>query len=167
MPLSEVPAFFHTGAEFTRPADTTAYAAGDVVGNSTSALTLTELTFASLAAGRGGLVVNAYLAKDGTTVTNAQFRVHLYSYASATVPGQDNAGHGVKYANAPYAIGYIDFPAMSVGTGTNTGACAILQNLNLAYHCEATSLFYTVEALAAYTPASGEKFRLDLELLRD
>ena len=161
---------FRIGTEFTRPSDTNQYTLGDVVANSTSAAVMQELANAALANGRGGIIANAILSKDGTTVTDAQFRVHLFSTnvaGGATIPGQDNAGFGNKYANSPYYIGYIDFATMAVGTGTNTGARAIATFVNLSYHCEATSLFYLVEARAAYTPASAEKFRFDIEVIRD
>lgn len=155
------------GTEFTRPADTTAYAVGDLVGNSTSALTAIELTHAALATGRGGWLLSLILSKDGTTVTNATFRAHFWTKQPATSPGNDNAGFGMKYANADHYLGYLDFPTMEVGTGSNTGARAILVNQNFPYKCDATSLFWVLEARAAYTPASAEKFRLDAMVLRD
>jgi hypothetical protein len=154
-------------AAFTRPADVIAYAVGDVVAASTTAAALIALALAGLATGRGGVLQNLVLTKNGTGVTNARFRVHFFSSAVATVPGQDNAGFAVLYANAAYYLGFLDFPTMTIGTGTNTGARAVLDNLSKIYACAATDLLFTLEALDAYTPASAEQFTLAATVARD
>src|SRR5438105_3199311 len=67
-------------ANFTRPADTNAYTAGDLIANSTTAASVTpmQLAVAALNAGTGS-IRRARLSKSGTGVSNATFRVHLYS----------------------------------------------------------------------------------------
>jgi hypothetical protein len=68
-------------ASFTRPADTTAYASGDLVANSTTAGSVAPLTFSNVVRvnGAGGLVRRAKLRKTGTSTTNASFRIHFYA----------------------------------------------------------------------------------------
>src|SRR5689334_10112995 len=65
-------------ASFTRPADTTAYASGDLVANNTSAGSVTPMTFAAArAADKGFMVRRARMKKSTTGTTGAQFRLHL------------------------------------------------------------------------------------------
>jgi hypothetical protein len=79
-------------ASFTRPADTTAYADGDLVANSTTAGSVTAMSFTDFIDPnqRSGCVRRARIHKSGTGVTNSSFRLHLFS-ASPGVAGGDNA----------------------------------------------------------------------------
>ena len=77
-------------ASFTRPANTTAYAAGALVANSTTAASVVPMSFAlGNSFGPGQFRMMRYrLFKSGTGVTNATFRLHLYE-APPTVSNGD------------------------------------------------------------------------------
>jgi hypothetical protein len=153
-------------ANFTRPTGTTQYTAGDAVNNSTSAATLLAFANAALAAGRGGVIQSAILHKSGTTVTSAQFRLHLWA-SDVGAPVNDNAAMPYLYANRASYVGYIDFATMVTGTGSNTEARVMATNIALPYDCAATTLYGMLEALAGYTPADSETFDVELFVLRD
>jgi hypothetical protein len=90
-------------ANFTRPADTTTYAQGDLVANSTTAGSVTPLALtAARVSGGGGVIRKFRLIKSTASLTNAQFRVHLFN-ALPTVANGDNAAWGT-----PGALNYID-----------------------------------------------------------
>jgi hypothetical protein len=83
-----------SGSGFTRPADTTAYAAGDLVANSTVA---GSVVLDTVAVARNNdeafTLLRCRLQKSGTTITNASFRVHVYS-AAPTFTNGDNGWMG-------------------------------------------------------------------------
>ena len=150
--------------DFNRPADTTAYASGDLVANSTIAASVNPLTFNC---SRGGIrIVSARVSKtDETDVANATFRLHLFG-SSPTVVNGDN---GANSFNLSDYIGYIDFDVMVAATdeaytythagdaGFNNGAAEGF------YHFASSSNIYgLLEARAAYSPASAETFTVTL-----
>lgn len=153
-------------ANFTRPADTTAYASGDLVANSTTAGSVTPM---SLAIGRGssgaavtGMIRRLRLRKSGTSIANASFRVHLYR-ASPTVANGDNGAFSTNQA-ANY-VGRFDVTmdqAFTDGASGN-GVPAVGSEVN--FH---TATYYAlIEARGAYTPANGETFTVELEVLQN
>jgi hypothetical protein len=67
-------------ASFTRPADTTAYASGDLVANSTTAGSVVAMTLSvGTAAGMPARIRRVRLMGDKADATNFNFRVHLFS----------------------------------------------------------------------------------------
>jgi len=146
---------------FTRPADTTAYAAGDAVNDSTSAPA--AITFASCARATGGsgYITSAQLNKSTVTTTNAQFRLRLYANTPSSL-ANDNAASTRAWADrALRCIGYIDFTTATAGAD-----CAIstgtLNPLMIPFVAVGTSLYGKLEALAAYAPGNAEVFYITL-----
>ena len=162
------------GVEFTRPANTDAYIAKDVVSNSTSAPTV--LTFANFARvnGGSGIIVRARLMTDKKDVT-ATFRLHLFHTAPTAI--NDNSPYLLLYSNAANRIGMIDFPAMASEDPTNSTASATMRpssdavmgtpNLWFSSDPGSRSIFGILETTAAFTPASGQKFYVELAALLD
>lgn len=148
-------------AGFTRPADTTAYAAKDSMCNATaSTMAPMEFTGMGLQSGVGGVIHSARIFKSQDSVTNANFRLHLYN--ATFTPAGDNAALTLVYADLAKYIGYIDF-ASAVDIGDHNISVATLPVPALIpYIPAATSLFGQLEALAAYTPASAETFVVHL-----
>lgn len=147
----------HT-ASFTRPADTTAYAALDLVANSTTAGSVAPMTF------NFGKGVNRYLhsinlSKSTVTVTNATFRVDFFS-AAPTYAGGDNAIVAVAGGLFMYRV---DMPIMTAQTAS---ANSCLYAGQLATFSQPLLVpddaWVSLAALAAYTPGSGDVFTLTL-----
>lgn len=153
-------------AQFTRPSDTTAYAAQDVVSDSTTAPTV--LTFANVARANGGsgLILSARHIKSSTTTSGASYRLHLYKAAPTAI--NDNAQFSMLYANRLTRIGFIDFIHQGGGTGSDASH-ALAPNINLPYLCDASlaSLRGILVVTSAYTPVSGEQHMIELSVLQN
>jgi hypothetical protein len=156
-------------ASVTRPADTTAYASGDLVANSTTAGSVVPLTFSS-AVREGGEAVRierVRLRKTGTSLTNASFRVYIFR-GSPTVSVGDNAALNsssvLSVSDVADLVGWVDITmdrsgtAGAVGRGVPAGGAAISTAPS-----SGTTLYGLIEATAAYTPVSGEAFTVTLE----
>lgn len=151
-------------ASFTRPADTTAYASGDLVANNTTAGSITPMSFAI---GRGtsslgGMIRRVRLRKSGTSVTSASFRLHLYS--SSPVPSNGDNGAWLTDSAANY-VGAIDVTCDKVFTdgASGNGIPLIGSEINFT----ADTYYGLLEARGAYTPASSETFNLLLEVIQN
>lgn len=152
----------NASATFTRPADTTAYASGDLVANSTTAGSVAAMSL-SISGYTGGMQVRRVkLAKSSVGTSNAQFRVHLFKVAPTTVTNGDNGAFSVSGV-ADY-VGACDvtmgqaFTDGAAGHGVpNTGSDITAQLTS------GSTLFALLEARAAYVPVSAETFTLSLE----
>lgn len=150
--------------ELTRPADTTAYGAGDVVSNSTSATTLLTLANALRVAGGSGYVVRASVTTDKKSIT-PRLRVHLFNASNPTVAA-DNVNHKELYADASKRLGFFDLPTMSTATDTSSSDMSRAMDNTLRHAIVAAAgsrdIYALLETLDAFTPASGEKFTLTI-----
>lgn len=146
-------------AHFSRPGDTTAYASGDLVANSTTAASVAAMIFTVTSEEAGSFMLRrVVLAKSGTSVTNASFRIHLFRAAPVTVTNGDNGVFSVSGIAAGY-LGAFDvtvdraFTDGAAGVGFPVNASEITIKLT-----GGTRIFGLVEARAAYTPVNGEVF---------
>lgn len=147
---------------FSRPANTTAYAAGDLVANDATAGNVTPLKFQ--VGDKGGLLAGVRLEKSDTGVTNADFSVHLFA-VEPTVANGDNGAFSVDVADK---LADIDLDTMVAGTDDayallNAGATALPISLALP----GTVVYGLIEADGAYTPASSETFLVELLLVSE
>lgn len=149
-------------ANFTRPADTTAYAVGDLVANSTTAGSVTPLSFsAARYSGGSGIIRRARLLKTATSVTNASFKLHLYG-SSPTVANGDNGAWSSIVADY---LGAVDLVFSNTFTDD---AMAVTGQIEIPFIPAAGSTIYgLIEARLAYTPASSEVFTVYLDVLQN
>lgn len=166
--------FFTASAAFTRPADTTAYTAGDRVADATAAAAVLEFTSVARATGEAVRIERVRLRKTGTSLTNASFRVHLFR----TLPTVSVSDNGVFNASNVLALadiaGYVGSVDVTMDKAATIGARGVgVPTTGSGITCEAagatghtTSLWAVIEALAAYTPASAETFTVTLEAAR-
>jgi hypothetical protein len=150
--------------EITRPADTTAYAAGDSVNTSTTVPTV--MTFANFARvnGGSGYITKARLVTDKKSIT-PRVRVHLFNAANPQLTN-DNAAFIDLYADDAKKIGFFDLPAMTTSADTTNSTESRTLDFSLRIPFVAggatRSIFALLETLDGFTPASGEKFTLTL-----
>lgn len=151
---------------FTRPADTTQYAVGDLVANSTASGSVVPLQFSAARVAAGSFaVVRARLRKSGTGTTAAAFRLHLFSSAP-TVTNGDN-GAFVPSASADY-LGAIDIAVNRACSDGAVGAGVPVVGNAICVKLAAGQVIYgLLEALNTYTPVSAEGFSVTLEVLQD
>lgn len=141
---------------FTRPADTNAYGAGDVVSNSTSAPAV--LTFTNVGPSGGGnvLITQATLRIDTNAVPAGmtQFRLHCYSTAATAI--NDNAAYNLVAADRAKYLGFIVFPT-PVDLGDTLWS--ELEGMNYPIRKQlllaSSSVFGILETVGAFTPTSA------------
>lgn len=145
---------------WTRPADTTAYAVGDVVSNVTTGAALFKLANVTRTAGGSGYIVRAQIATDQKSNPSA-YTIHLFNNSTATI-SNDNAPNRELYADLSKRIGSFNLGPMTTGVDTTNSTMSRAQdnNLRVPFTCEAGSqdLWFSVETLTANTPANGQAF---------
>lgn len=149
---------------FTRPNDTTAYAAGDAVSNSTSSPTILTFAGAARATGGSGLILSARHIKNSVTTANATFRLWLYRDTASAV--NDNAQFPLLWANRANRIGFIDFSHTTAGTGSDSSS-SLTTYVGLPFAAVGTALYGQLTATAAYTPAAQEQHFIELQIAQN
>jgi hypothetical protein len=140
-------------ARFTRPSDTTAYASGDLVANSTTAGSVVPMSI-SVAPGVRQ-IRRVRIHTSSTNVTNAAFRVHFYG-ATVTAANGDNGAWSTSGA-ASY-FGSTDVTVDKAFTDGAGGSATTEINVNVA-----GTIYALIEARAAYTPTSAGVFNVSIE----
>lgn len=153
---------------FTRPSDTTAYASGDLVANSTTAGSVTAISIGNIGWNSQGSAIlrKVKLTKSGTSTTNAQFRVHFFKAAPETITNGDNGAFSVSGV-----ADYIGAFAVTIDRAFTDGAAGFgvpLVGSELLIRLAGSSaqkIYALIEARAAYTPSSAEVFTLYVECM--
>lgn len=159
-------------AAFTRPSDTTAYAAGDVVGPVT---TPAAQAFPGAARGNGGSgkIVELLMAFDLETITVATFRLHWFNVA--LTPQADNAAFTGLATNPASYLGYFDPPILVTQAGGTLGQIRVAPGVSatgglpFSYQCAPgdSGLYLVITALGAYTPKSAGIVRVSIVVEQD
>ncbi len=149
-------------SSFTRPADTTAYSANDLIANSTTNTSVVPMTF-SLGYGQSFKIYQAKVKYNSATNTNGKFLIHLYQ-ASPTVTNGDN---GAWLSTESSYLGNIAIDSTlqtfsdnskGIGTYVNTSLeVPMLVQADTNYR-----IYGLLQATAAYTPTSAEVFTVSL-----
>jgi len=149
---------------FTRPADTTAYAAGDLVANSVTAGAVAPMQFPVGMLNGRGKINGARIATTNPVVTLATFTLHLFAAAPVVTNGDNGAlavATGLTYLGAiacDMATGAFVVAAVSK---TKRFAAAV----PIPFEVPGSPIIYgLLEAGAAYVPTSGEQVQVSLEV---
>lgn len=151
----------------TRPSNTTQYASGDLVANSETAGSVASITLAGATINPGGRgkVERVRLAFNDATLTNAQFRVHLFTTAPTTFTNGDNGAIAMN-GFADY-LGSVDITVGQAFSASPAGAVGFADcDISFVAKAGGSDLYGVLEARAAYTPTSGEIFTLSAEIAR-
>lgn len=177
--VEALPCIAIVSASVTRPSDTTAYAAGDALTNSTSAPVVT--TVASIARYNGGYgrIRHAWLLDSANQTTKADIEAWLFAGTAGPTPDNDNALFTPTDAELANLVGIIEFKGTTksyVGDATSgaggnviypgTIAGTTVADLNLPFKCATTvkDLYCLFVVRNAYTPVSAEVFTLILDV---
>jgi len=154
---------------FSRPANTTAYASGDLVANSATAGSVTATQILGFGRGPGGSAIlrRVGIMKSGTSTTNADFRVHFYKTSAITCANGDNGAFSTD--NVANYLGYADVTVSTAFTDGSIGygAPAVGSEFMFTPDAAGRSIYALVEARAAYTPASGETFTIIADMINE
>lgn len=152
-------------ANFTRPADTTAYAAGDLIANSTTAGSVVPMSF-NVGCSEG-LVRAAYFKSNTTTLpSTTAMRLHLWSQAPTT-SGGDNAAVFASTAGLATSTGYLGYIDMSADvwfSDATMGSGVPYPDVHFDLGT-GTTLYGLLEATSAITPASEAVITASLGIL--
>lgn len=153
-------------ASFTRPSNTTAYAAGDVVSTTAGAI----MTFADVAKDASGAIQSAMLLSSANVSTKLDAELWLFSVAPAAVA--DNAVIAFTDAELAYLVDVISFPTSEwkVGiatSGADGNAVNVQRGLGIPVYTRVQNvpvndLYGVLVARNAYVPVSAEVFTVTL-----
>lgn len=142
---------------FTRPADITAYTAGDVINGSTSA---TVLGFVE--AGAGGTIGGVSVVMGETDTSNLKLLV----FDTEPTNFADNAALSLVAADVDKLVGIWDFAnadKVSIGTDLEYYSQGSLPQ-GLKYTSDNGKLYALLVTMTAYTPASEAVFSISLHI---
>lgn len=152
-----------------RPANTTAYAAGDAVADSATAPTANVLTGAALANGRGGTIKAVTLIDSANVAIAGDFEIWFFD--AAYTLSNDNAAFVPTDAVAKTVQAIVSLPGSGSIVG-NAGADAAgnrvyqVKGIDKDFKCTSGSkdLYWALVARSAYIPVSAEEFTLVVDV---
>jgi hypothetical protein len=153
---------FRSNYTFTRPADTTAYAVGDVVGATGAGGAVHSLPLIGPAGGVGQ-IMSVRLRMAGTALPSGMaggFRLHLYNAAPANVA--DNAVFAAVAGERTSYIDYIDIPTLElIGGGFLSKT---VNYVGIPFQLVSTGLWAELVTATGngFTPVSGAAIDLTL-----
>jgi hypothetical protein len=135
----------------TRPANTTAYTALDVIG--TDAATNIEFTNVIPVSADTVIITGAYMRIYTASVPSGMstFRLHLYNVAPTAIT--DNLAFTTADADRSKYLGFIEFDT-PIAIGGNI-LWTQKENLNLVRKLVSTSVFGVLQTVTGFTPTSG------------
>lgn len=147
-------------ANFTRPANVTAYTIGDLVANSTTAGSVTALTYSSVGRSAPGRawILGAKIKTSSIVITNKFFRIHFFT-TSPTVANGDN---GVFSKAEQGHIGSIDVNLSQIFTDASTGFGGANYGPIPVDLASGQTVYALLEARGSFTPISAEVFTVDI-----
>lgn len=154
----------------TRPADTTAYAAGDVINESTSAGTVWTFADAARMLGGSGIINKVEIVDYAYVATTLQCELWLFN----TTVGADfdnavftptDAELLTRVAVIPISTAYVG--DATAGTGGNVSLTSGVVNQSFKCAIADDSLYGVLVARNAYVPISGEIFNIQLFIYQD
>lgn len=152
-------------ASITRPANTTAYAAGDVIGTASSHV----ITFYGAKDEKGydlnrAIIARAVLIDNEAPATLPSLELWLFDTAPAAQA--DNAAFAVTDTELANVIGVIPFTYSYVGLASgNHIQQSDLVSLVLEVKSGASDIYGVLVVRNAYTPVSGETFKILLSVV--
>ena len=148
--------------EITRPADTTAYTAGDTI-NADAANSVLEFDGMSITDTGGGILMEAKVETNITTFASQTIRLWVYNAAPATPLG-DNAAFVNAYADKNKLLYFVDvdMEALNAGSDSVVGIASVAKE----YVTATGSLFVVPQSISAVTPTSGGKVNISLSALK-
>ena len=153
---------YRSVATVTRPSNTTAYTAGDVVGDTGGSAVIT-LTGAGPAGGSVLIQSVSLICSDSAVPSGmAGFRVHLYNVAPGATA--DNAAFDLVSGDRAGYLGYVDLPSPA-DFGSSLYAQTDYPGRLIKLAAASTSCFVEIETRGAYTPVSASTMTLQVNSL--
>jgi len=146
-------------ASMVRPAAVDAYAAGDVVNDSSGTFRPMKFSNVVAFAGTSGRIVNGFLSMDSINVANGTFRLYVVNDTTLTdttgiqIPA-DNAALTLLTAWRNNIAGYIDFTLVTAGAGSTMAIAFTTPTQPIYFQTgRSTNIYGILTATGAYVPA--------------
>lgn len=151
---------------FSRPANVTPYAAGQLVANAVLPASVAPVALAvARFNGGSGLITAIRLAKSTPGLDKAAFRVHLYDAAPTPAYGD---GGLYQTDRATSYLGHLDLTMDAAFTDGAAGLYAAAdQPVLFVTAAGSSSIYALIEARDAYTPGSSETFTLSIDTIQN
>lgn len=147
-------------ASYTRPADTTAYAASDAMSNSTSSPSVLTFTSLASASGKSGIITDLFVSSTAAAAMSGE----LWLFDTSPTAINDNAAFALSDADAQKAIAKIPF---TTSVDATNNAVAHISNLGIGFTGSGSAnIFGLVRVTQAYTPANAEVVQFRLKALQ-
>ncbi len=160
-----------TGATLTRPADTNAYTAGDVIADATSGATVFTIPNVG-GTTKGGTIIQDIICIDSASVATKP-DLELWLFDTAPAAQQDNAAYAPTDAELLRLVGVVSFATGSFKVGLATagaGGNSICESGQLGIPINTTqvsggALYCMLVVRNAYVPVSAETFTFRVRVL--
>lgn len=150
MPINQVSAGYDVAASFSRPADTAAYSAGDVVGG--------VLRFQNVGPAGGSVVVTSFqleIDRAGVPAGMTGYRLHLYNVTPPSALA-DNAPFAFPAGDRAAYLGYVDIDAPVDLGGT---LYSEVNNIGKQVKLLGTDAWAYMVTASAYTPGNATPYK--------
>lgn len=151
-------------ASFTRPANTTTYAAGQVVANATSAASVLTFTNCGLANGGVGFINSITITDIAVQTLKPAFQLWLFNTAPTTTINDAQTWNPSATELNTYNVPGFPVLVSNPAYGSSTGGNLTISGLNIPFKCggSTTSLYGVLVILNAYVPVSSEAIQVTL-----
>ena len=160
-------------ASRTRPANATAYAAGQILTDSTTAATMMSFASCARSNGLGGLLDYLTVVSQTAPLTAPDLELHLFDTAPSLTSQNDASVFNPTDTELEKAIFTVTISAsariISAPLASNGNSEWHVPLGGKSFQCAAadTALYGIVVVRSAYTPTSGEKFSFRLHCIQD
>jgi hypothetical protein len=152
------------GASFNRPADTNAYAIGDLIANSVTAGSVLPMSIVTRSA--GGILNRVRLKVNDTAWKGGTIRVHLFNSQPTVAVGDNgalNTGETYAFTESNH-LGYVD---VTLAEQTSDGFAKGFASWQVIFDVSGFGIYALLESRSAPTPGSAKTFTLALEIAGD
>jgi hypothetical protein len=156
-------------ASFTRPDNATAYAAGDVICNSTSAPVILTFPRATVTQGPSFSIIAQVVMVDSAN-QSTKLEAELWLFDTAITMDNDNAAFTPTDAELVNLLGIVELETPYVGTVTSgADGNAVYRSSGLSVPIQTkpsdNAIYGVLVARNAYTPVASESFTIKLGIL--
>lgn len=141
---------------FTRPADTTAYTANDLVANSVTAGSVVPMSFTIPVPGIS--LERVQVSANSSTNTNAKFNLQLYSSS----PTATNGDNGAWLTTSSNWLGTVAIDCTVSAFSDKLTGMGYANTVDTPVSLGSGTVYGLLQATAAYTPTSAEVFTVTL-----
>ena len=153
-------------ANFTRPANTTQYAAGDVVSDDAASPSIITFSNCAQVDAGSGTIVSAHIVSSAAQGTLPDMELYIFDTSVTAV--NDNAAFTVTDAEMRTCVACIAFEQANWKTSALNSRCEGSTGIyNFVCGSGSRDLYGLLVERGTYTPASGERFDIRLNIEQD